>query len=181
MSGFACGTFQLKAQTEEETKKWMEYMAPSKVHTMMASWDGEWNEEISMWMEPGAPEQKMNAKCVNKMILGGRYQESKHEGDFGGMPFEGISTLAWDNAAKKFINTWIDNFGTGMMCMEGNWDEKTRTINLKGKMMDPLSGKYLDIREVMKIVDDKTQIMEQYTTKNGKEFKNMHIVMTRSN
>ena len=70
------------------------------VHKEMAKWDGEWNEEIHMWMAPGAPPQKMQATCVNKMILGGRYQESKHTGNFMGMPFEGISTTGYDNAEK---------------------------------------------------------------------------------
>jgi hypothetical protein len=36
------------------------------------------------------------------------------------MPFEGISTLGYDNAKKTFFSTWIDNMGTGMMVMEGN-------------------------------------------------------------
>lgn len=27
------------------------------------------------------------------------------------MPFEGISTLGYDNAKKTFFSTWIDNMG----------------------------------------------------------------------
>ena len=168
-----------KAQTEEENKKWMEYMTPADMQKMMGSWDGEWTEEIKMWMAPGAPEQKMEASCVNRMILGGRYQESTHKGDFGGMPFEGIGTLAWDNAGKYFINTWVDNFGTGMMVLKGNWNAATKTIELKGEMTDPMTGKPTAVREILKIIDDNTQVMEQYGVKDGKEFKNMEIKMTR--
>ena len=50
-------------------KAWMDYMTPSDVHIMLAKSDGEWNEEINMWMAPGAPVQSMQAACVNKMIL----------------------------------------------------------------------------------------------------------------
>lgn len=174
----AC-SINVKAQSQEEMKKWMEYMTPSEVHKMMGSWDGEWKEEITFWMDPNAPEQKMEASCVNKMILGGRYQQSTHTGDFGGMPFEGIGTLAWDNTKKIFVNTWVDNMGTGIMYLEGTWDAAAKTINLSGSMTDAMSGKSVKVREVVKIIDDKTQEMTQYTEKDGKEFKNMHIKMTR--
>jgi hypothetical protein len=170
---------QVNAQTDEE-KRWMDYMTPAEVHKMMASWDGEWNEEVSFWMAPNAPAQKMQATCVNAMILGGRYQESKHKGDFSGMPFEGVGTLAYDKVQKMFVNTWIDNMGTGVMVLKGTWDEKTKTINLKGDMTDPMSGKVVQVREVVKIIDENTQVMEQYGfDHDGKEFKTMEIKMTR--
>lgn len=170
---------QATAQSEEETKKWMEYSTPSEIHKMLAASDGEWKEDITFWMAPGAPESKMKASCVNKMVLGGRYQESRHTGDFMGMPFEGIGTLAYDNARKVFINTWIDNMGTGIMYLEGTWDAKTKTVNLSGKMTDPMTGKETRVREEFKIIDDNTQEMTQYTEQGGKEFKNMHIKITR--
>ena len=122
---------------------------------------------------------KMKAACTNKMILGGRYQEAKHTGDFQGMPFEGISTLAWDNLLKKFVTTWIDNMGTGMMVMEGKWDQVTKSANFTGKMTDPMAGKEINVRQVLTIVDDNTQELDQYQEKDGKEFKAMHIRLTR--
>jgi hypothetical protein len=167
------------AQTQEDLQKWMDYMTPSDVHKMMAKWDGEWMEDIQMWMDPSAPAQTMQASCVNKMVMGGRYQESLNTGNFSGMPFEGRSLLGWDNARKVFVSTWIDNFGTGIIYMEGSWDAANKTINFKGKMTDPMSGKATDIRQDVKIVDDNTQIMEQYTMKDGKEFKSMEIKFTR--
>ena len=129
---------KVSAQSEAEMKAWMEYMTPGDFHKEMAKWDGEWNEDITMWMAPGAPPTKSTASCVNKMILGGRYQSSTHSGSFNGMPFEGMSTTGYDNAKKIFISTWMDNMGTGIMVMEGKWDEKTKTLHLKGKQTDPI-------------------------------------------
>jgi hypothetical protein len=168
-----------KAQNQEEMKKWMDYMTPSEVHKMMAQADGEWNMEIQMWMDPNAQAQTMKASCVNKMIMGGRYQESLNTGSFNGMPFEGRSLTGWDNARKIFVSTWIDNMGTGITYMEGPWDDAGKSINLKGKMTDPMTGHVIDIRQVMKFVDDNTQIMEQYGMKDGKEYKSMEIKFTR--
>ena len=154
-------------------------MTPSDVHKMMAKWDGEWNEEIQMWMDPNAPAQVMKASCVNTMILGGRYQQSVNIGSFNGMPFEGHSLTGWDNTRKLFVSTWVDNMGTGIMYLEGTWDAATKSMNLKGKMTDPMSGKEIPVRQVMKIIDDNTHIMEQYDTRDGKESKSMEIKFVR--
>jgi len=177
----AAGIFsQLNAQSQEEMKKWMDYMTPSDIHKEMAKWDGEWTEDIQMWMAPGAPPQTMQASCVNKMVMGGRYQEAKTTGNFMGMPFEGISTTGYDNVRKILVNSWVDNMGTGMIYMEGSWNEATKSAEFKGKSTDPMTGKVLNIRQVMKIVDANTQVIEQYTTPaDGKEFKSMEIKLTR--
>ena len=170
----------LYAQSEAEMKAWMEYMTPGDIHKMLAKSDGEWNEDMSLWMAPGAPVQKNTATCINKMILGGRYQSSAHTGSFNGMPFEGISTVAFDNAKKTFTTTWIDNMGTGIMVMEGKWDDKTKTLNTKGKETDPMTGKDMMVRETLQIIDDDTQKMEMFMTPaGGKEYKSMEIMLTR--
>ena len=170
----------ISAQSEAEMKAWMDYMTPGDAHKMLAKWDGEWNEDITMWMAPGAPAQKNKASCINKMILGGRYQSSTHTGSFNGMPFEGISTLGYDNAKKMLISTWVDNMGTGIMVMEGAWDDKTKIMNAKGKQTDPATGKEMLVRETFQIVDDNTQKMEMFMTPSGgKEFKSMEITFTR--
>jgi len=170
----------MAAQSEAEMKAWMDYMTPGDVHKMLAKSDGEWNEDISMWMSPGAPLQKSTATCMNKMIMGGRYQSSMHTGSFNGMPFEGMSTVAYDNAKKSFITTWIDNMGTGIMVMEGKWDDKTKTLNTTGKQTDPISGKDMIVREIFQIISDDKQKMEMFMTPaGGKEYKSMEIVLTR--
>jgi len=160
-------------------KAWMAYMTPSNAHQMLAKSNGEWNEEMTMWMEPGAEPVKSTATAVNKMILGGRYQHSTHTGNVMGMPFEGVAITGFDNIKKVYVSTWIDNMGTGIMYSEGKWNEATKSVEFKGTGVDPMSGKELKIRQVMKIVDDNTETMEMFTTVDGKEFKSMEIKMTR--
>jgi hypothetical protein len=162
-----------------EQKAWMDYMTPGPTHQLLAKSDGEWTEELTMWMAPGAQPEKSTSTASNKMILGGRYQHSTHTGNVMGMPFEGIGITGYDNIKKVFVSTWIDNMGTGIMYSEGKWNEATKTVEFKGMGVDPVSGKELKIRQVMKIVDDNTETMEMFTTKDGKEFKSMEIKMTR--
>ncbi len=96
------------------------------------------------------------------------------------MPFEGISTLGYDNAKKVFMNTWVDNMGTGIMQMQGTWDAATKTINLAGTSVDPTTGKDMNVRETFTVVDNNTQMMNMYMTQNGKEYKSMEIKFTRN-
>lgn len=161
-------------------KNWQEYMTPGDMHKMMATWDGTWNGDLTMWMEPGAQETKSTATAVNKMLMNGLYQESTHSGEMMGMPFNGRSTVGYDNHEKQFVSTWIDNMGSGMMVMKGPWDEATKTMTLKGKMVDPASKGEMTVRETFKIIDENTQEMEMFVTMpDGSEFKNMNIKFTR--
>ena len=177
---FVINSFNVSAQTQEQMKAWTDYMTPGDVHKMIAQWDGKWNGAVTMWMQPGAQPTKSTSTCVNKMIMGGRYQQSTHTGNMMGQPFEGQSTLAWDNARKMFINTWVDNMGTGIMYMEGTWDDATKTANFKGKTTDPTTGKEMDVRQTFAIVNDNTQKMEMFMNHEGQEFKTMEITFTRA-
>ena len=162
-----------------EEKAWNDYMTPGPAHQMLARSDGEWNEELTMWMEPGAEPVKSKATAVNKMIMGGRYQHATHTGNVMGMPFEGMGITGYDNAKKVYLSTWIDNMGTGMMYSEGKWNDKNKTVDYVGTSLDPVSGKELKIRQIFKKVDENTETLEMFTTRDGKEFKSMEIKMTR--
>ena len=109
-------------------KNWMAYMTPGEPHKMFAKMDGEWTGDMKMWMSPDAQPITSTGSATFKTIMGGRYQQGIHKGDMMGQPFEGHSTTAYDNAKKVYISSWIDNMGTGLMTMEGTWDEATKTI-----------------------------------------------------
>ena len=161
-------------------KAWMDYATPGAMHSMLAKDNGTWTVETTMWMSPDAPPEKSTGTATNKMIMGGRYQQSTFKGTVSGMPFEGISTLAYDNAKKVFVNTWIDNMGTGIMNMEGTYDSVNNQINFTGRSTDPTTGKDCQIRQTYKVVDENTQRMEMFATyPGGKEYKSMELVYKR--
>jgi hypothetical protein len=161
-------------------KAWMDYMTPGKIHQMLAHSNGTWTYETTFWMAPGAPPSKSTGVTENKMILGGRYQESVHKGNMEGMEFEGHGLLAYDNGKKIFQNAWVDNMGTGIMMLEGTWDDATHSLTLTGKSYDPMAGKDIQMKEIITIQDDDHHMMEMYyTDKDGKEIKSMEIHLTR--
>lgn len=163
---------------ETQMKNYMAYAAPGAPHEMMKSWDGEWDARVITFGMGPQPDTSMG-KAVNKTIMGGRYQVSNFTGTMMGSPFEGMSTLAYDNDKKIFMSTWIDNMGTGIMMSEGPWDDATKTITLKGKMHNAGNGKEEDFRQTLKVVDDNTQVSEMYSNKGGQETKWMEITYTR--
>lgn len=163
-------------------KKMMEYGTPGPMHAMLASWDGTWTGEMTMWDYEGATPSKTPGTEVNSMIMNGKYQMSKHSGDMMGMPFEGMSITAYDNAVKKFTSTWIDTWSTGIMTMSGDWNESSKTLTMSGSYPDICRpGKECTMKQVMTVVDDNTHKMEMWgpDSKTGKEFKMMEITMVR--
>lgn len=157
-------------------KMWMEMKTPGDMHKMLATQNGNWDNEMTMWMDPSKPPMVSKSVSVNKMILGGRYQQSTYTGNMMGEPFEGIGILGYDNMKKKFVSSWVDNGGTGIMYMEGTYDPGTKSINLTGTMPDPTTGKDCTMREVLIMTDAKHCTMEMYNTPaGGKETKMFEI------
>jgi hypothetical protein len=163
-------------------KAWMDYATPGEPHKALAKSDGNWTAETSMWMEPDKPAMTSTGASTNKMILGGRYQMAEHKGSFMGMPFEGVAITGYDNHKKKYVSTWIDNMGTGIMQMEGTWDEASKTMTMEGQMDDiTREGRKCEMKEIFKIIDDDHHVMEMYgpDQKTGKQYKTMEIKYTR--
>lgn len=155
-------------------KAWQEFATPGDMHKWMEKTNGTWEAEVSSWMAPDAPPMKSKSTNVQSSAMGGRYVIGKFTGTMMGQPFEGMSTMGYDNAKKMFTSTWMDNMGTGIVHMSGTYDEATKTLNLKGHQTDPMTGKDTDIREEMKMIDDNTYTMTMYGAgMDGKEMKFM--------
>lgn len=159
-------------------KAWETYMQPAEAHYKMAKWTGNWNAELTFY-NMGTQPTTAKAKANYQMILGGRYLKCRYTGMIDNKPFEGENITAFDNARKVYISTWIDNMGTGLMYMEGAYDKLNRKYNYKGRANDVATGKPFDIREIHTILDNRTQQMEMYDIKNGKEVKTMMIKLSR--
>lgn len=163
-------------------KTMMETGTPGPEQAMLAKSDGNWKAVTTMWMAPDAPPMVSNGAVSNKMIMGGRYQHMSFKGNMMGQSFEGTSITGYDKARKVWTSSWIDNMSTGIMNMDGTWDDATKTVTYTGKMLCPGNGKMCEMKQVMKMIDDKTQVMEMYgpDMKTGKSYKSMEIKLTKS-
>lgn len=169
----------VKAQDQEMMKRWMEYSTPSDVHKSMAKSAGDWKFTSKMWMDPAQEPMSSEGTAKFEMIYGERYLQCKVKGTMMGMPFEGTATTGYNNATKKYFNTWIDNMGTGIMFTEGTMDASGKIV-LTGSMFDPMTGKNCTMKETWKMDSENKMTMEMYSTlEGGTEKKDMEIVYTR--
>ncbi|MEP6645839.1 MAG: DUF1579 domain-containing protein [Saprospiraceae bacterium] len=162
-------------------KAYQAFATPGPMHKLMDSWKGSWSADVTSWMDPKTPPMKSTATVENTMALNGLYQMGHYIGTMMGAPFEGYSTLAYDNAKKMFVDTWVDNMGSGVVIMMGTWNDKTKTLSLSGTQTNAMTGKDSPIRQETKLIDANTQKMTMYGEgMDGKEMKFMEATMKRA-
>src|SRR5262249_2628167 len=94
------------------------YATPGPEHKMLEGRVGKWTGKGKFWMFPEAPVMESEVTSEFKWMLGNRYLEDTTHGNMMGQPFEGHGVTGYDNMKKKYVSTWIDNGGTGIMTME---------------------------------------------------------------
>lgn len=151
--------------------KWKEYGTPGPEHKVLDARQGKWNVAIKMF-EPGASApQESQGTCECKWILGGRFIQETAKGQWMGQPFEGIGTIGYDNLKDKYVSTWVDNMGTGVMVAEGTYDAATKTFTFGGECPDVMAGKHTPFRSVEKMTDAEHISVQHFKRgPDGKEF-----------
>jgi len=125
-------------------KAMMEYGTPGEMHKMLASWNGTWSGETTVWESEGAAPMQSTGTAVNSMIFDGRYQTSTHKGNMMGMPFEGRSTMGYDSGTMPDITR------PGKECSLREVftvvDDNTQRMEMYGP--DPKTGKEFKMMEI---------------------------------
>ena len=93
-------------------------------------------------------------------------------------PFVGMSIEGYDNVKKKFVSSWIDNMGTGIMNSEGTYDPASKTLTYFAEY-EPMPGMKTKTRQVLKLTDKDHRTLEFFEDRGGKEVKTMEIGYTR--
>ncbi|MCX6923257.1 MAG: DUF1579 domain-containing protein [Verrucomicrobia bacterium] len=167
----------------------MELAKPGENHKLLQGLVGSWSYSGKFWMnpDPTAPPLEAPGTTVRKPIMGGRYVQADHVGKMQ-MPgpdgklmdseFKGMEVAGYDNAKKKFVSSWIDNMGTGIMMSEGTYDPATKTLTYSAEY-EMMPGMKTKARQLIKIIDSDHHTMEFYENRGGKEVKVMEITYTR--
>src|SRR6185436_18255599 len=121
--------------------QWQEAMTPSAGHARLMSMVGSWRAKTTFTMAPGAPDQVSSGTSVHRMVLNGRYLEQNYKGTSMGMPFEGIGYTGYDNVQKRYVGTWMDTFGTGVMHSHGVGRPTDEKIDLVCEGIEPSGQK----------------------------------------
>lgn len=163
--------------SQAEMEAMMKLISPGENHKHLGRLVGDWTYTIKMWMAPGAPPQETTGTMHADWILDGRYVQAVYKGTFQGMEFEGRATEGYDNIAKQYVSSWVDNMGTGIMQSTGKcMDEACKTMTMSGESMDPMSGQPLTMKSVTTYMDDGSFKMEMFMVAGGQETKMMELV-----
>ncbi len=144
---------------------------PYKVYVMQ---EGSWDAEVSL-ITPGNEDKPDVSKGVeiNKMI-GGKWLISSFKAELFGMPFEGSGQNGYDPKKGKYIGAWVDSMSNQIAMMEGEYDEKTKTLTMATEFENPGTGKAMKMKIVNEFKNDGTRVMKQYVKEEGaKDFVKM--------
>ncbi|MGZ5020837.1 MAG: DUF1579 domain-containing protein, partial [Chthoniobacterales bacterium] len=185
----ATGASSAGMPSADDMKMMMEMAKPNENHKLLASMDGSWDYTVKMWMDGDTSKKPQESKgtAVHTSIMDGRFCTQEvtgkmempgPDGKMKSMDFHGMGLEAYDNAKKKFVGSWIDNMGTGIMNSEGDYDAPSKTFTYTGEyQMAP--GMNQKIKEVLKMTDKDHMTFEWYEDRGGKETKTMQIDYTR--
>src|SRR4029077_14266047 len=120
--------------------QWQGAMTPGAAHKRLDPLVGTFKAKTEFVMAPGVPPMVHEGTSENRWVLGGRYLEQTYRGMAMGMPFEGIGYTGYDNVKQRYVGTWMDSFGTGLMNSRGTGKPTSRVMEFEAMAHDP-SGK----------------------------------------
>ncbi len=178
-----------KADMDKMMAQMMELSKLNENHKLLGDLAGTWSYTVKMWMnpDPSAKPEEYKGTAVRKSMMDGRFfvidvtgkmEMPGPDGKKKEMTFKGMGLEGYDNVKKKFIGTWVDNMGTGIMMSEGTYDPATKTFTYTGEY-EGIPGMKTKIREVVKIADKDHHAFEWYEDRGGQEAKTMEINYTR--
>ena len=152
---------------------------PGAHHKVLERMAGSWETHSKCWMEPGEPPGESTGSVEHTMILGGRFMKQEVSGDGMMGPYNGFGTLGYDNHARKYVSTWMDNMSTGMMHLEGTGGGDGNVVAVEGSYDDLVMGP-TNYRIVYTVLDDSHLTFEMFRSIGGRnEMKMMEMTFTR--
>lgn len=159
---------------------WMNSMKLGKHHEGLKKYVGEWVTSTKIMM-PGGPDMPPSTgSATYEMIMDGRYLLQTYKGTMMGQPMEGLGIMGYDNNRKLFVNSWVDNFMTGIMPMKGNLSEDGKVLTMIGEMDEPMTGEMgKAIRGRTTWIDDNTFKFSMDEILYGEPFTVVEVTYTR--
>jgi hypothetical protein len=174
----------------EDMQKMMELSKLNENHKLLTDSVGNWSFTVKMWMngDPNSKPDISKGTATRKAVMDGRFvvmdvtgkmDMPGPDGKAKAMTFKGHGLEGYDNVKKKFVGTWMDNMGTGIMMSEGDYDPATKTFTYNSEI-EPMPGMKTAVREVLKMTDKNHMDLEWYENRGGQDVKTMEINYTRS-
>ena len=136
---------------------------PGKPHELLALDAGTWDCDVKMFLGgPDAPPSTYKGVEINKLVSGGLYLQSSFTYPMGGQrEFEGHSLMGYNPRTKKYVGTWVDNFTSVPSAIDGEYDEKTKTLTIHTTVVDG-QGNEMKSKNATKWLDDSKKEFAAY-------------------
>jgi Protein of unknown function (DUF1579) len=165
------GTVASAQQPTPEQKKAMqqamvEKMQPAAEHKTLAALEGKWSIDVLYRMGDG-PTMKARGVATNRMILGGRFLESRATSNNPAGPglddanVESLTIYGFDRRTGDYTIVGFDTMGTYWVSAAGKMSER-KSIVMSGETLDDHAGSK-EIRKydmVLRVVDPDTYVTE---------------------
>ena len=159
---------------------------PGAMHEYLARFSGRWQGAMQMWMAPpSAGVEPVEGTCTWTVqpVMGGRYLRGElkaHCEPIGS--FDGLGFVGFDNAAGRFVGSWIDSHSTAIMHGEGERSADGRTLSWEYSYTCPVTRKPAILREVQTLTGEDAMTFDMYTRDpiGGDEFRCVHVDYRRA-
>ncbi|GJM21236.1 MAG: hypothetical protein DHS20C15_11510 [Planctomycetota bacterium] len=181
----ACGspaTTAPELSVEDRFAAYLQNTQVSEGHGILNVMEGRFAAEVRMRQSPDAPEETTEGVMENRLILGGRFLESRFrsaDSDMG--PFEGRGLMGFNTFENRYESIWVDSMGTFMQpVLHLQIDAEGRTLSGTSSEYDYFEERQVQRRTEMRILDRRTHEFTMYkTAADGREFVDVAITYTR--
>jgi hypothetical protein len=153
---------------EENWARVMELSQVSDSHLFMASMAGTWDAEMTVWMGEGAPPTTSKGTLEQRAVLGGLFLEGRYVGEVSGIPFEGVSTLGFDNRTGEFVGTWIDSLSSAMQAMGSGTRGEDGVVRMHRTAID-IWGDETEVSEFLWLEGTDRMVFEMLEKRRGEQ------------
>jgi hypothetical protein len=186
VAGLAAVAAAQEPAPEERARIQQEMMAamqPGPEHARLVDMAGEWNIEVRMWPAPDAEPMISTGTASNRMILGGRFLESRSEAGADPMRIESLILLGFDRRRSEYTLIALDTWGTYYVTAAGPADASGR-MTLDGVNDDPISKVRETYQMIYRPIDADTFVHEVVFTDpahapGGEPFRILEITFRR--
>jgi len=111
---------------------WMDSAAPVAAHQKLQALVGSWTTHQKDWLPTGDLWNEAEGSATFRLILGGRFVQEDYTTALDGHPFHGLGLTGFDRQQNAYVAMWMDDFGTGIIPLEGGFDPAGRVLTLTG-------------------------------------------------
>jgi hypothetical protein len=126
---------------------------PGEAHARLAALEGLWTQEVRIRPAHGAEVTVLEGTAENRMILGGRFLESRGRSGEGVYATEALTILGVDLRSGHYTTVGFDTWGTYFVTGRGPYDAERRQASMPGTDANPLLGHTQEYRFELQWLD----------------------------